>query len=339
MTQTEPARAVTRLAGGAELPAPGKWQIDPGHTELAFIGRHFMLTKVRGRFTGLSGAIQVTEDPGETTAEVTIDMTSVDSGSPARDEHLRSADFFDTARHPAAAFSGRAAGWQGTRGLLEGELTIRGITRPVTLQAEYLGHAADPRWRPPGRLHRQRHPQPRRLGPYLEPPPGRRRAAGLQGNPHRDRARSGAPATTTQLTIAPPHPDAVRPQPAHSAASGPGPLRSSRLAARRSSWRGADVFLFLRNILPDRIPSTRSPCRDARRRELPGAPGRLAPDPAPGAPSTPTRRPSLTRHSSSRESGATAPSTRNPHDERHVWATAKASLAIRTLSRSYCNSA
>ena len=144
MTETQPARAVTRVVDGAELPAPGRLQIDPGHTELAFIGRHFMLTKVRGRFTGLSGAIQVTEDPGETTAEVTIDMTSVDSGSPARDEHLRSADFFDTARHPAAAFSGRAAGWQGTRGLLEGELTIRGITRPVTLQAEYLGHAADP---------------------------------------------------------------------------------------------------------------------------------------------------------------------------------------------------
>jgi polyisoprenoid-binding protein YceI len=144
MTQTEPVRTVTRLAGGAELPAPGRWQIDPGHTELAFIGRHFMLTRVRGRFTGVSGAIQVAEDPGETTVEVTIDMTSADSGSQARDEHLRSADFFDAARHPEATFAGRAAGWQGTRGQLAGELTIRGITRPVTLQAEYLGYVADP---------------------------------------------------------------------------------------------------------------------------------------------------------------------------------------------------
>jgi hypothetical protein len=58
MTQTEPARAATRLAGGTELPAPGRWQIDPGHTELAFIGRHFMLTKVRGRFR------RVRSDPG-----------------------------------------------------------------------------------------------------------------------------------------------------------------------------------------------------------------------------------------------------------------------------------
>ena len=144
MTQTQPAQSVTRLAGGVELPAPGRWQIDPDHAELAFIGRHFMLTKIRGRFAGISGAIEVAEKPGDSTAEVTIDMASVDSGSQVRDDHLRSPDFFDTARHPTASFSGRAVGWQGTRGLLEGELTIRGITRPVTLQAEYLGHAADP---------------------------------------------------------------------------------------------------------------------------------------------------------------------------------------------------
>ena len=107
MTQTEPARAFTRLVGGSELPVPGRWQIDPGHTELAFIGRHFMLTRVRGRFTGVTGLIQVAEEPGDSTAEITIDMASVDSGSQARDDHLRSADFFDAARHPTATFSGR----------------------------------------------------------------------------------------------------------------------------------------------------------------------------------------------------------------------------------------
>jgi polyisoprenoid-binding protein YceI len=144
MTDTQPAPTATRLVGGAKLPVPGRWQIDPGHTEVAFIGRHFMLTKVRGRFTGVSGAIVVAEEPGESTAEVTIDMASVDSGSQARDDHLRSPDFFDTGRHPTATFSGRATGWQGTRGVLAGELTIRGITRPVTLHVEYLGHAADP---------------------------------------------------------------------------------------------------------------------------------------------------------------------------------------------------
>jgi polyisoprenoid-binding protein YceI len=144
MSDTNTAAAATRMLAGAELPAPGRWQIDPGHTEVAFIGRHFMLTRVRGRFTGVTGAIVVAEEPGESTAEVIIDMVSVESGSQARDDHLRSADFFDAARHPTATFRGRAARWQGTRGLLAGELTIRGITRPVTLQAGYLGHVADP---------------------------------------------------------------------------------------------------------------------------------------------------------------------------------------------------
>jgi polyisoprenoid-binding protein YceI len=144
MTETKPVSAATRLVAGVKLPAPGRWQIDPGHTEVAFVGRHFMLTKVRGRFTGVTGAIVVTEDPGESTAEVTIDMASVESGSQVRDDHLRSADLFDVARYPTATFSGRAADWLGTRGRLAGELTIRGVARPVTLQAEFLGHVADP---------------------------------------------------------------------------------------------------------------------------------------------------------------------------------------------------
>src|SRR6516225_5618405 len=143
MPDTKPAGPV-RLVAGAELPAPGRWQIDPGHTEAAFIGRHFMLTKVRGRFTGVTGTIVVADEPGESAVEVTIDTASVESGSQARDDHLRSPDFFDAARHPTATFSGRAAGWEGTHGLLAGELTIRGVSRPVTLQAEYLGHVADP---------------------------------------------------------------------------------------------------------------------------------------------------------------------------------------------------
>ena len=144
MTDANTATTATRILAGTELPAPGRWQIDPGHSEVAFIGRHFMLTKVRGRFTGVTGAITVAEDPAESTVEVTIDMASVESGSQARDDHLRSPDFFDVTRHPTATFAARAGGWQGTRGQLAGDLTICGITRPVTLQAEYLGHVADP---------------------------------------------------------------------------------------------------------------------------------------------------------------------------------------------------
>lgn len=143
MTGTTPA-AAARILAGTMLPAPGRWQIDPDHTDVAFIGRHFMLTKIRGRFTGVTGAIVVAQEPGQSTVEVTIDMASAESGSQARDDHLRSADFFDTAHHPAATFSGRAVEWQGTQGKLAGELTIRGVTCPVTLQAGYLGTVADP---------------------------------------------------------------------------------------------------------------------------------------------------------------------------------------------------
>jgi len=97
--------------------SPGRRRIDPGHTEVAFTGRGLLLTKVRGRFTGVTGAIVVAGDPGESTAEVTIDMASAESGSQARDDHLRSADVFDVVRHPTATFTGCATSWRGTRGL------------------------------------------------------------------------------------------------------------------------------------------------------------------------------------------------------------------------------
>ena len=134
----------TRSATPIDRPATGLWVLDPGHADVGFVGRHFGLTKVRGRFTGLSGVIEVAEAPGDSTVAVTVDMTTVESGNDARDEHLRSADFFDVAHHPTATFSARAAGWQGTRGVLAGELTLRGVARPVTLEAEYVGYTADP---------------------------------------------------------------------------------------------------------------------------------------------------------------------------------------------------
>ena len=134
----------TRLLDGAELPAAGTWRIDPDHTEVGFVGRHLVVTKVRGRFRGVEGTIDVGADPADTTVDVTVDMTSVDSGSDARDDHLRSADLFDVEHHPTATFRGRADGWHGTTGRLTGDLTIKGVTAPVSLDVEYLGFVADP---------------------------------------------------------------------------------------------------------------------------------------------------------------------------------------------------
>lgn len=134
----------TRTLSGVELPAPGIWTIDPGHADVAFVGRHFMLTKVRGRFTGVSGTVTVDDDPGASQVEVTIDMTSVSSGDATRDDHLRSPDLFDVEAHPTTTFRSTAVEWAGRTGTVTGDLTIKGVTHPVTLAAEFVGHAHDP---------------------------------------------------------------------------------------------------------------------------------------------------------------------------------------------------
>lgn len=133
-----------REVGGIRLPAPGTWDIDPGHAEVAFIGRHFMVTKVRGRFIDVRGSIVVGESLDDSTVAVTIGMASVDTGSEARDEHLRSAELFDVEHFPEATFASTGASWSGTRGQLTGDLTIHGVTRPVVLEVEYDGYARDP---------------------------------------------------------------------------------------------------------------------------------------------------------------------------------------------------
>lgn len=134
----------TRTFNGTQLPAAGTWQIDPGHAEVGFVGRHFGLTKVRGRFTGVAGAVIVADDPAGSSVEVTIDMRSVSSGDQSRDDHLRSADFFDVDQHPTATYRSTAVRVDGTSGTIDGDLTIKGIARPVRLQMDYLGHATDP---------------------------------------------------------------------------------------------------------------------------------------------------------------------------------------------------
>ena len=125
--------------------APGAWRLDPGHAEVGFVGRHFGLTKVRGRFTGVDGTIVVGDDITASRVEVEIQMASVSSGDVKRDDHLRSPDFFDVERFPTASF--RSVGpvaADGHRGSIDGELTIKGITRAVRLDVEHLGSVTDP---------------------------------------------------------------------------------------------------------------------------------------------------------------------------------------------------
>src|SRR5215207_9125623 len=123
----------TRTVNGDVLPAPGAWEIDPGHTDVAFIGRHFMVTKVRGRFTDVTGTVAIAPRLDDSEVEVTINMASVESVSEARDEHIKSTELFDVQKFPTATFRSTTVNWRGTSGVVHGDLTIHGVTRNLPL--------------------------------------------------------------------------------------------------------------------------------------------------------------------------------------------------------------
>ena len=118
----------------------GTWTIDPTHTEVGFVARHLMVSKVRGSFTDVSGTVTVAEDVSESVANVVIKTASVSTGTADRDTHLRSADFFDVETFPEMTFV--STGFDGET--LTGDLTIKDVTKPVTLDVEFNGVATDP---------------------------------------------------------------------------------------------------------------------------------------------------------------------------------------------------
>ena len=138
---TSPVRTIDDV----ELPAAGTWRIDPGHAAVEFIGRHFLLTRIRGRFTDVEGVVHIAEDPTESYVTVTARTASVESGSEVRDAHLRSSDWFDVERFPELTFRSRAGfALDGNQATIVGDLELVGITKPVELHVEYVGYAEDP---------------------------------------------------------------------------------------------------------------------------------------------------------------------------------------------------
>ena len=128
-----------------QTPAAGTYVIDPSHTEVSFVARHAMVTKVRGYFRDLEGTITVADDFAASTATATMQTASVDTGSADRDGHLKSADFFDVETHPTITFTAtRVQDVDGSNFDLVGDLTIKGVTKEVSLQATYDGTAQDP---------------------------------------------------------------------------------------------------------------------------------------------------------------------------------------------------
>lgn len=127
-----------------ERPAPGTWAIDRSHTSAEFVARHLMIAKVRGRFTDVAGTIEIDEVPEQSSAHVTIQSASITTGDDGRDAHLRSPDFLDVERFPTLEFRSTDVTHDGSRGLVTGDLTIRGVTRSVVLDVEFGGAATDP---------------------------------------------------------------------------------------------------------------------------------------------------------------------------------------------------
>ena len=137
--------SVLRTHDDRVIPVAGAYDIDGAHTSVEFVGRHLMITKVRGRFTDVSGRITIAEEPEASHVEVEIGAASLSSGNADRDTHLKSADFFDVERFPTITFRSTSVTalpdntWE-----VVGDLTVRDTTRPVTLQVDFDGADVSP---------------------------------------------------------------------------------------------------------------------------------------------------------------------------------------------------
>src|SRR5438270_8337872 len=127
------------------IPVAGVYEIDGAHASVELVGRHLMITKVRGRFSDVRGRITIAEEPENSHVEVEIGVASVSTGNDDRDAHLKNADFFDVDHYPTITFAStgvkplRDNAWE-----LAGDLTVHGTTKPVTLQVDFDGGGASP---------------------------------------------------------------------------------------------------------------------------------------------------------------------------------------------------
>jgi polyisoprenoid-binding protein YceI len=138
MTATSPLTELDQLTG--------RYTIDPSHSRLGFVARHAMITKVRGAFNDFEGSLDIdAADPSRSTAKVVIQAASIDTRNADRDNHLRSNDFLAMDQFPTIAFESTAAEQVGDDTYrVTGDLTIRGVTRPVSIDFELTGAATDP---------------------------------------------------------------------------------------------------------------------------------------------------------------------------------------------------
>lgn len=122
----------------------GTWTLDPTHSEVSFSVRHLAISKVRGRFEKFDVTVVTAENPLDSTVQATIDIASVNTNQKDRDNHLRTSDFFAADQYPTMTFVSTGIRQSGDEFLVDGELTLRGVTKPVTLRGEFGGIVTDP---------------------------------------------------------------------------------------------------------------------------------------------------------------------------------------------------
>ncbi|OLF13649.1 hypothetical protein BLA60_00080 [Actinophytocola xinjiangensis] len=122
----------------------GTWDIDPAHTDVGFVVRHLVVTKVRGKFSDVKGTIVTTDNPLDSSVDITIGLASISTHNDTRDEHLRSPDFFEVETYPEMTYKASGARQDGENFVLDGELSLKGVTKVVPLTFELNGFSADP---------------------------------------------------------------------------------------------------------------------------------------------------------------------------------------------------
>jgi polyisoprenoid-binding protein YceI len=142
---TESVVSGTREFQGLQIPAAGTYLLDAAHKRVGFVARHLMVSKVRGTFEEAEATIVVGDDPLQSSVTATIQTASINTTSADRDNHLRSADFFDAEKYPVMEYrSNGIKSWDGNEFVLTGELTIKDVTKPVDLTVEFEGAGKSP---------------------------------------------------------------------------------------------------------------------------------------------------------------------------------------------------
>ncbi len=135
---------LTRNTAGTTVPRAGRYEIDPAHSSVSFQVRHLGLSKVRGGFERFTGTVEIADEVTDSSVEVSLEAASFNTGAEDRDTHVKSADFLDVDQYSTLAFRSTGVRPDGDDWKVDGELTIKGVSRPVTLDVEFEGAGDDP---------------------------------------------------------------------------------------------------------------------------------------------------------------------------------------------------